>query len=167
MLTFWREKVFPDCNGNSLYFSPCLLKPSCSGQIWLCRGWFATSGCVSEHKSFPPLCLCLEKILQTANSLANSFHVTCLAGEHRQHGSCIPGRKEGQEEQGTVASVALCVTRTKFKVSLREEKNEAQQKTEKDPPTFCTMSFCLASFSTFSGFQCLGVSWRMCRDLVE
>lgn len=66
-----------------------------------------------------------------------------------------------------VASLALCVTRTKFKVSLMEEKKEAQQKTEKDPSTLCTMSFLLASFSRFSSFQCLGISWRLCRDLVE
>jgi len=66
-----------------------------------------------------------------------------------------------------VALVAFSVTRIKFKVSLRGEENKAQYQTEKDPPTFCMMSFLLAFFSRFSSFPLLGVSWRLCRDLVQ
>lgn len=58
------------------------------------------------------------------------------------------------------ASVALWVTRTKLPVSLSKEENEAQQKTEKDPLTFCMTGFLLASISRFSSFPHLDASWK-------
>lgn len=124
---------------------PCISPHSCWNPLGPARfGWFAATSCRSKHDSFLLLCLCLEEILQTENSLANSFQGASLAREHLQYSACIPGHSKDYKEQGMAASVALCVTRSKLQISLTHKEKEAQQKPEKGSlPSAWQVSCCI------------------------
>lgn len=127
-----------------------------SSQIWLCTGWFAETSCMSEQ--IPSLHSFFGEILQTANSIVNSFCRACVAGDYHQHSSLLASSFLGTMRNRRRTRLLQFLSGSPgLPFRFPQTRRKIRHRTKKDPPTFCTMSFLVASLSRFSSFQYLGV----------